>query len=67
MNNKLKRFGESISTAQINTAAEVLKDTRSDVKLLESPMEEDPGLPHQYFDIVFSIYALGWTTNLEKL
>ena len=36
------------------------------MKLLESPMEEDPGLPHQYFDIVFSIYALGWTTNLEK-
>ncbi|MCM3236126.1 class I SAM-dependent methyltransferase [Heyndrickxia oleronia] len=59
-------WGIDLSTAQINTAAEVLKDTRTNVKLLESPMEEDPGLPHHYFDIVFSIYALGWTTNLEK-
>lgn len=24
------------------------------------------GLPHGYFDIVFSIYGVGWTTDLDK-
>jgi predicted TPR repeat methyltransferase len=28
-------------------------------------MERDPGLPSNYFDLVFSIYALGWTTDLD--
>ena len=29
-------------------------------------MEENPGLPLEYFDIVYSIYALGWTVDLQK-
>jgi len=29
-------------------------------------MEENPGLPSNYFDIVYSIYALGWTVDLNK-
>lgn len=29
-------------------------------------MEEEIELPKQYFDTVFSIYALGWTTDLTK-
>jgi len=29
-------------------------------------MEKNPGLPNEYFDIVYSIYALGWTTNLHQ-
>jgi SAM-dependent methyltransferase len=28
--------------------------------------EKDPGLPHNYFDIVYSIYAIGWTVDLRK-
>lgn len=27
-------------------------------------MEVDPGLPAGHFDLVFSIYGLGWTTDL---
>jgi ubiquinone/menaquinone biosynthesis C-methylase UbiE len=27
-------------------------------------MEFDPGVPPNYFDLVFSIYGLGWTTDL---
>lgn len=29
-------------------------------------MEADPGLPKGYFDFVYSIYAVGWCTDLEK-
>lgn len=28
-------------------------------------LEEDCGLPADYFDYVYSIYAIGWTTDLE--
>jgi len=28
-------------------------------------MEEDCGIPEDYFDYVYSIYAIGWTTDLE--
>ncbi|MBO9599714.1 MAG: methyltransferase domain-containing protein, partial [Cohnella sp.] len=33
--------------------------------LIRSPMEEECGIPENYFDIVYSIYAIGWTTDLE--
>lgn len=29
-------------------------------------MEEEGDIPKGYFDIVYSIYALGWTSNLGK-
>ncbi len=28
-------------------------------------MEEECGIPLDYFDFVYSIYAIGWTTDLE--
>lgn len=28
-------------------------------------MEEECGIPEDYFDFVYSIYAIGWTTDLE--
>ncbi|MED4163634.1 class I SAM-dependent methyltransferase [Halalkalibacterium halodurans] len=59
-------WGIDLSTKQIEVAQTVLKDSRAPVTLFESPMEVNPGLPTDYFDIVFSIYALGWTTNLTK-
>ena len=30
----------------------------------QSPMEVNPGIPPGHFDLVLSIYGLGWTTNL---
>jgi SAM-dependent methyltransferase len=59
-------WGLDLSTTQIAAAKALLQNAASPVKLFESPMENNPGLPDDYFDIVFSIYALGWTTNLEK-
>src|SRR3979411_2364266 len=29
-------------------------------------MEENPGIPENHFDLVISIYALGWTFDLTK-
>ncbi|MGN7358452.1 class I SAM-dependent methyltransferase [Paenibacillus sp. SAF-054] len=58
-------WGIDLSEVQIETARRVCGlDDR--VKLLESPMEENPGIPHDYFDVVYSIYALGWTMNLKR-
>jgi ubiquinone/menaquinone biosynthesis C-methylase UbiE len=59
-------WGLDLSKKQIDTAKKLLENCDTPVRLFESPMEDNPGLPHNYFDIVFSIYALGWTTNLDK-
>ncbi|WP_100011734.1 class I SAM-dependent methyltransferase [Lentibacillus sediminis] len=59
-------WGLDLSKKQIKAANKLLKNSNSTINLFESPMEEDPGLPDNYFDIVFSIFALGWTTNLHK-
>src|SRR6185437_12924376 len=59
-------WGVDLSKTQIETAKELLKDCNAPVHLFESPMEENPGLPHAYFDIVYSIYAIGWTIDLRQ-
>ncbi len=57
-------WGLDLSPVQIAFAEETLRPFASRVRLIESPMEIDPGIPHDYFDLVFSIYGLGWTTDL---
>jgi SAM-dependent methyltransferase len=57
-------WGLDLSPVQIRFAEETLRPFASRVRLFESPMEVNPGLPESYFDCVFSIYGLGWTTNL---
>lgn len=59
-------WGLDLTKKQIETAQELLQEQQAFVKLYESPMEENPGLPQDYFDIVYSIYALGWTVELER-
>lgn len=59
-------WGVDISATQINNAKKYLEENEYSHKLFRSPMEENPGIPTDYFDIVYSIYAFGWTTNLEK-
>jgi SAM-dependent methyltransferase len=59
-------WGLDLTTKQIETASQLLKDKKVKVTLFESPMEENPGIPSQYFDIVYSIYALGWTIDLKQ-
>lgn len=55
-------WGIDLSESQINTAKETLKDVKAN--LFCSAMEAEIELPKQYFDIVYSIYAIGWTTDL---
>ncbi|HST63311.1 MAG TPA: class I SAM-dependent methyltransferase [Longimicrobium sp.] len=57
-------WGLDLSPAQLAFAADVLRPYQPRVHLFESPMEVDPGIPAGAFDLVISIYALGWTTDL---
>ncbi|WP_028546464.1 class I SAM-dependent methyltransferase [Paenibacillus taiwanensis] len=54
-----------ISEQQIEKAAQHLKACDLSAKLICAPMEEECGIPLDYFDFVYSIYAIGWTTDLE--
>jgi ubiquinone/menaquinone biosynthesis C-methylase UbiE len=54
-----------ISEKQIERAARHLKAYGLSAKLIYSPMEEEYGLPVDYFDFVYSIYTIGWTTDFE--
>lgn len=59
-------WGVDLSSKQIETAKEVVSGFDIPIHFVESPMEEMTGLPNNYFDTAVSIYALGWTVNLEK-
>lgn len=59
-------WGLDISTKQIKNAEQFLKRNGYTPKLLNSSMESDCGIPKDYFDIVYSIYAIGWTTDLQE-
>ncbi len=59
-------WGLDISAERIDKAEKLLANSDWKGKLLISPMEIDPGIPHSYFDLVLSIYGLGWTTDLDK-
>ena len=52
-------WGLDLSSTQI-----AFRPFASRVRLIESPMEVNPGIPQNHFDLVFSIYGLGWTTDL---
>lgn len=57
-------WGLDLSPVQIAFAEETLRPFASRVHLVESPMEANPGIPLGCFDLVYSIYGLGWTTDL---
>lgn len=59
-------WGLDISAARIAWARQMLVECGLDAKLFVSPMELDPGLPPRYFDLVYSVYGLGWTTDLDR-
>lgn len=59
-------WGLDLTTKQVETANQLLQDQEVKVSLFESPMEENPGLPRNYFDVVYSIFALGWTIDLSQ-
>ena len=57
-------WGLDLSPVQIAFARETLNPFAERVRLIVSPMEVNPGIPLGDFDLVFSIYGLGWTTDL---
>jgi cyclopropane fatty-acyl-phospholipid synthase-like methyltransferase len=58
-------WGLDMSLKQLENAEKYLKESGYNPRLINSPMEEDCGLPKDYFDIVYSIYAIGWTMDLD--
>ncbi|MGZ0041596.1 class I SAM-dependent methyltransferase [Paenibacillus ottowii] len=58
-------WGTDISEKQIEKTTQYLTSCGFLAKLICSPMEEKCGIPENYFDFVYSIYAIGWTTDLE--
>jgi len=59
-------WGVDLSPAQIAFATETLQPFADRCRLFESPMETNPGIPAGYFDLVFSIYGVGWTPDLPR-
>lgn len=58
-------WGMDISEEQLVKTKQHLKEYGLLAKLICSPMEEDCGIPTDYFDFVYAVYAIGWTTDLE--
>ena len=57
-------WGIDISEAQLSNAEKLLAKSGCYAKLICSSMEEMT-LPQNYFDYVYSIYGIGWTTDLQ--
>ncbi|WP_041703011.1 helix-turn-helix domain-containing protein [Lachnoclostridium phytofermentans] len=62
--NASELWGIDISEKQIEKAKQHLSSKGYLAKLFCSPMEEDCGIPVDYFDYVYSIYGVGWSTDL---
>lgn len=63
--NASELWGLDISAEQIRFAEEHLDQKQISARLVLSSMDENPGIPENYFDFVLSIYALGWTPDLS--
>ena len=57
-------WGVDLSGVQVAFAQETLREFAPRCRLFKSPMEVNPGIPPGHFDMVFSIFGLGWTTDL---
>ena len=58
-------WGVDISEKQIENAKAYLKENGYSAKFICSPMEEELEMPVDYFNFVYSIYGVGWTTDLQ--
>lgn len=59
-------WGIDISANQIKRTRTFLESRNIKAKLICTPMEEECEVPKDYFDLVFSVYGIGWTLDLEK-
>lgn len=58
-------WGIDISNKQLGLASDYLQSQGYEARLVQSPMETCL-LAHNHFDIIYSIYAIGWSTDLDK-
>jgi SAM-dependent methyltransferase len=59
-------WGIDISDKQLEKTKEYLSLNGYSAKLICSPMEEECGIPLDYFDYVYFVYGVGWATDLES-
>ena len=64
--NAKELWGIDLSERQLEKARQRLLKEGMDAKLFPSPMEVNPGVPEHYFDLVYSVYGIGWTQDLDK-
>ena len=57
-------WGVDLSARQLENARRQLAEQGVEAHLINAPMEAPGNLPQDYFDVVCSIYAIGWTTSL---
>jgi SAM-dependent methyltransferase len=60
-------WGLDISQKQLENAKRFLAENNYFPKLICAAMEDECGIPKNYFDIVYSIYAIGWATDLKNV
>lgn len=65
--NAAELWGVDISRSLIDNAREYLAQNHCEAKLICAPMEADAGIPNGYFDVVYSIYGMGWATDLQRV
>lgn len=58
-------WGVDISENQLKKAENTLSEGGFSAKLFCGKMESNLEIPLNYFDFVYSIYAIGWTTDLQ--
>ncbi|TCL56844.1 methyltransferase family protein [Kineothrix alysoides] len=58
-------WGVDLSPKQLNNAKKFLSENGYTANLICSPMEAELDVPKNYFDYVYSIYGIGWTTDLQ--
>ncbi len=58
-------WGVDFSQKQLENAERYLSENGYTANLICSPMEAELDIPKNYFDFVYSIYGIGWTTNLD--
>ena len=58
-------WGVDLSQNQLDNAAKLLKENGYSANLICAKMEDELNVPKEYFDYVYSIYGIGWTTDLQ--
>ena len=58
-------WGVDLSSKQLDNAEKLLEEQGYHANLICSKMEDELDVPYDYFDYVYSIYGIGWTTDLQ--